>query len=182
MTDTRSNTPQSVSGMKVSEHKMLPITFDLIERVTPRGFKQAVKASIRMGVRTAANYTHRVLRPERFTQAHARRAGYAKRKHAYQRAKLRLHQHQRPLEYSGRAKAYSRDVRISVRGTRARIRYPSLRVFNLKHRNSHVNMRQEFETVLNEEVTVLGNIIDSTINMELERRKGTFRPTVRRFE
>lgn len=143
-----------------------------------RGLKKAHRQAAKVAWYETGVWFARMNTDKRFTHAHATRANYTKRKRAYEARKLKRYGHTRPLEYSGRARLASRSVRVTSTQHAGRVRYPGLRVFNLKHPNSDVNMREEFLRILPEESVRAGEKYDRVYTQEFGAEQTLFSETI----
>lgn len=106
---------------------------------------------------------HLRYRPNRFTEAHAKEADYLKRKAKYTKQKYRKFGHTNPLEWSGELKRQTQTANIKVRkgvGTigeqgGAEVAYRA-RIFNVRNKNTEINMRDEFRRLTDREAQLLG--------------------------
>lgn len=111
--------------------------------------------------------------PSRFTEAHAREAGYVRRKgellppgskafkRSYTGRKLQKYGHTLPLVASGE----TRDNILSGVSAKAtsggvRIRFPAARKFNYRHPKSQIRMNEEFRRITHREAVQLGAHFD----------------------
>ena len=114
---------------------------------------------------------HRRMRPNRFTDVHAKEAKYLKRKERYTKQKFNKFGHRRPLEWSGGLKAETSSAQIKPRGGTGQIANQitgsannqggvqviyRARVFNLRNKNTKINMPDEFRRITKREATTLG--------------------------
>lgn len=121
-----------------------------------------------------------------FTQAGARKYGYAPRKKSYTRRKLREQKHRRPLEFHGEG----RQQAGAPQGTRAKRRHMLKfsqrqvtvklpRKFNWKHPRSKVRMAVEIREVTRPELTGIARYFRDEVEQRLKKigkhRKITFR-------
>jgi hypothetical protein len=142
-----------------------------------RGDKKVVNAALKEGFAKAGRYFHDNLRDKRFTEEHARKAGYAPRsgsKHAigsksfwlsYTGKKLKKKGHMRPLEFSGASRAAIKGyANISSTSKGGKVAYPGARAFNFKNPFSHptMNLNLEFRGILADEAELLADVVDSS--------------------
>lgn len=145
---------------------MIPIKYTVRDRgATPRGMRKRLNAQKKDAWYEAATMYHREMTPKRFTEEHARRAGYTKRKRAYNRRKYKRFGHTRPLEFTGTAKrAVIREASITNTSNGAKVRYRGGRVFNFRNPKSEVNMLLEFTTVLQDEADQIADTFDKHLD------------------
>lgn len=146
---------------------MIPLTVT-VKRTAPRKQRSDLKQAQKAAWFKGAVWFHVHKSDERFTQRHASRAGYAKRKKRYEQRKFKLYGHRRPLEYSGRTRFLSRTANITSTSVGARVRYPNLRGLNRRHPKSDINMAQEFRTLLPEETQDVAAVLDAEIDKEFK--------------
>ncbi|QDT07995.1 hypothetical protein K227x_64250 [Rubripirellula lacrimiformis] len=146
---------------------------------TPRGMRRIWGNASKEAYAAAAQFFDDHLRDRRFTEAHARAAGYKKRKgenqtgrarrRSYTGRKEREFKHNRPLEFTGKTrKALESGGRISSTKNRARVRYPQARKFSYRHPKSQIRMQEEFRTLLPEEEVQLGQVYDRRLDELLD--------------
>ncbi|MDM4015856.1 hypothetical protein [Roseiconus lacunae] len=134
----------------------------------PRKLKSITRQATKDGLLDAAVYFHTTLRDRRFTHAHARAAGYWQRKPSYLKQKKRKVGHTRPLEFSGKTRTLIKtQYRLSSTSNRGVAAYAGARTFNRRHRESSVNMRQDFERILPEEAEQFATIVDRRLEAAL---------------
>ncbi len=121
------------------------------------------------------------MRDARFTEAHARAAGYAHRKgellprdtaafrRSYTGRKLRMFGHTRPLEFSGETRNKVRAASINATNKMGRAAYPGASKFNFRHPKSKIRMNEEFTRLLPHEVEQLGEYYDQQLDIELKK-------------
>ncbi|MEM7558572.1 MAG: hypothetical protein AAF394_05575 [Planctomycetota bacterium] len=129
-----------------------PLLIKVTERNRPRKLRSVISKGSKHANQVIGRYHHNFFTPQRFTKAHAEKVGYTKRKPGYLAKKKAIFKHVNPLEFSGRAKRASKVERITATSKKVQIRYPGLRVLNFRNPKSQVNMRAEFEYVLQHEV------------------------------
>jgi hypothetical protein len=128
--------------------------------------KKALTAQLKQSWFEAARYFHLHMRERRFTQAHATKAGYAKRSTKYTSYKFRKMGHTRPLEFSGTARRAMQAANLTSTSKGSRVAYRGARVFNLKNPKSDpkMNLNIEFRSLLREETEELARIIDTSLD------------------
>ncbi len=148
---------------------------------TPRGMRKAYSAAARAAWFATALRFHTVYRDRRFTEEHAREAGYARRKgellargsKAFQRSytgrKLRLFGHTRALEFSGETRNKMRAASISSTRTMGKAAYPGASKFSFRHPKSKIRMQEEFRRILPREADELGQYFDEQLDAELTK-------------
>lgn len=142
---------------------------------TTRGNAKAVNSALKAGWARAGRYFHDNLRDVRFTEEHARKAGYAPRSgsqfaigskefwRSYLGRKLKKFGHMRPLEFSGQTRAAVRSyANISSTSKGGRVAYPGARAFNYRNPFSvpTMNLNLEFRGILQEETEPLADQVD----------------------
>lgn len=147
-----------------------------------RGMRKAVNAASKVAWHKTAEYFHLYLRDERFTEEHARAAGYTLRKgegqprgskafaRSYTGRKLRSQGHTRPLEFTGdtrRAMNLGFNIKSTSKG--GRVAYRSASKFSFRHPKSQIRMSEEFRRLLPSEVAELGRIYDDELDKGLAK-------------
>lgn len=147
--------------------------FEVRDRgATPRGLRKIMNAAqkesyFEVGVEYQSEYSDL-----RFTNRHATAAGYADRSKNYERRKLRLFGHTRPLEYSGTSRRLSRVANITATSKGVTVRWPGLRVFNFSNPKMRANMAEEFTKVLPDEAEKLTRSFDQKLDQKINAYKG----------
>lgn len=102
-------------------------------------------------------------RPDRFTEDHAKEAGYLRRKAKYTKQKFQKFGHRNPLEWSGELKRQTQTAGIKVRQGTGTIGQQGgvevvykARAFNLRNKNTQINMRDEFQRLTDREAQLIG--------------------------
>lgn len=145
-----------------------------------RGLKRAFNAASKIAWTAAATHFHRYFRERRFTESHARAAGYTKRKgedlprdskawrRSYTGIKQRSKGHSRPLEFSGdtRQKLFTQ-YRVSATSKGGRVGYRGASKFSFRNAKSQIKMNEEFRRLLPEEGEELGNIYDRELDEQM---------------
>ncbi len=147
---------------------MFPILIKRTVRVSPRRLRTVISQGQKQAHQNMGTWLLVIATPRRFTREHAREANYTPRKRRYEIAKQKKFGHRNPLQFTGRAKLASTMARITATSTKTSVRFPQLRVLNLKLRNSSINMRQEFEFVTQKETGELAAVYENTLNMALQ--------------
>lgn len=146
----------------------------------PRGMKSIWNQASKTAWLAAIEHFDDHFRDRRFTHAHARAAGYYRRKGelaapgskafrgSYTGRKRRQFGHTRPLEFSGKTRDRLRSGgrRTSTRSG-ARVTYSQASVFNFKPPKSQIDMAAEFRRLLPEEEMQLAQVYDSRLDREL---------------
>lgn len=149
---------------------------------TPRGMKRAFNAASKEAWRDTAIEFHRNYRDKRFTEAHAREAGYGARKgeliprgtkafrQSYTGRKLRIHKHTNPLQF--RAHGGTRDAvkfaTISASANGGKAAYRGASVFNFRHPKSRIRMNEEFRRITATESRELAEFYDARLDVRLK--------------
>ncbi|TWU66451.1 hypothetical protein [Crateriforma conspicua] len=144
---------------------------------TPRSLRKVWTASSAEAFATAGQYFHDHFRDRRFTEAHARAAGYKRRKgelqaygskafwRSYTGRKLKYQGHMRPLEYSGKTRDRIKTMyRITSNSKRGRVTYRGANTFSRRHAKSQIRMQDEFRRLLPEELIQLGQVYDAKLD------------------
>ncbi|QDV22921.1 hypothetical protein [Aureliella helgolandensis] len=150
-----------------------PIAVQVRERgATPRRMKTAYTAASRKAWHAVALRFHTEYRDKRFTEEHAREAGYVRRKgellprdskafrRSYTGRKLLLKGHTRPLEFSGKTRRAVRAVSISETSKGGKAAYRGANTFNFRHPKSNIRMSDEFRFITPREARELGEYYD----------------------
>lgn len=137
-------------------------------RKVARGSRRQFGQLSSMSFQAMGEFFHSNLRDRRFTREHANSAGYTERKESYQRKKMRMFRHNRPLEFTGESRARARVAKIKSSAMRGEVRYPGLRKFNFRNPHSSINMHQEFVTILNREERSLVRRYDQKLDQLLD--------------
>ena len=160
------------------------MAFPIVARIrdrgaTPRKMRPAFNSASKLSWYATALEFHQSLRDKRFTEQHARAAGYAHRKgellprgskafrQSYTGRKLRMFGHTRPLEFSGETRRKVRFARISSGHRFGRIAYPGASKFNFRHPRSRIVMSEEFRRITQAEAQYLGEIYDADLDKRL---------------
>ena len=156
------------------------VTMKLRDRgLTPRGMKRAFNAASKAAWYLVAKYFHEYYRKARFTEEHAREAGYAARKgeliprgsKAFQRSytgrKLRMKHHTRPLEFSGETKEAVKQASITSTSKGGKAAYAGASKFNFRHPKSKIRMSEEFSRITKREAQELGEYYDEQLDIKL---------------
>lgn len=148
------------------------------EPVARKMLKQYRASSTEAWHKTGRDNFHKSHMPRRFTPEHAKEAGYKPRQgermtrqnklypRSYTGRKERKFGHRNPLEYSGESKRNAKASVVVVSDSKGvRVKYPGLRKLNLRHRNSEINMAQEFRMITRRENRELGQAYDSHLDL-----------------
>lgn len=143
------------------------------QRKFPRGMQKAHRARSNAAYKEiGAVFLHEHV-DIRFTPAHAREAGYARRQgerfavgsksfnRSYTGRKFRQFGHVNPLQFTGESRRRAKlgaTVRASSQGVR--IPFPALRVFNFRHERSQIKMNHEFRVITKRENTKFAGVFD----------------------
>lgn len=146
-----------------------------------RDFNRASKAAWR----DTAEYFHTHLRDKRFTEEHAREAGYTRRKgelqprgsksfrRSYTGQKLARKGHTRPLEFSGETRrALSSPPNYSSTSKGGRAAYSGAAKFNFRHPKSQIRMGEEFRRITEAESVDLARVFDQQLDKYLAHLAG----------
>ncbi len=143
---------------------MLPLLkIEVKERgPTPRGMKKAHNLAAKQAWNETGTHFHAAMSDDRFTQAHATLAGFAKRTKAYTSRKFKKFGHTRPLEYTGTTRRLIRTANITSTSKGASVRYPGARAFNFRNPKAKIpiNMADEFRRIVPKEATELARVFD----------------------
>lgn len=148
-------------------------SFNIRERgPTPRGFAKIINQAKREAWEETGAYFHDNMRDNRFTHAHATKAGYGQRKRRYTFRKFKEEGHTRPLEKSGEtregvARYGTLRATATSKSSQLRIAYPGARKFNFRNPNSQINMADEFTTVTQEEANKLAEVFDAALDKRI---------------
>lgn len=147
---------------------------------TPRGLKRAFNAASARAWHATALEFHTRYRDRRFTEEHAREAGYAHRKgeliprntkafrQSYTGRKLRIHGHTRPLEFTGETRRAVRAASISSNSKGGRASYRGASKFNFRHPKSKIRMGEEFRRITRNEALELATFYDRRLDQYLK--------------
>lgn len=142
------------------------------------GKKSVINKSLKQGWADATRYFHDHLRDLRFSEMHAREAGYAPRKgqqagvgtkaffRSYTGRKWKKFGHTNPLEFSGATRrAVAGYVSISSTSKGGRAAYPGARVFNFRNpfSNPAMNLNLEFRRITYKETLILAEVVDNSM-------------------
>lgn len=149
---------------------------------TPRGMLKAFNAASRAAWFLTALLFHSVYRDRRFSEEHARQAGYGRRKgellargsaafrRSYTGRKERMFGHTRPLEFSGETRAKMRTASISSTRSMGKAAYPGASKFSFKHPKSKLRLHEEYRRILPQEADELGQYYDQQLDLELKKQ------------
>lgn len=157
----------------MSQTLQIPINPREVVRGKRKQFTAAAKASYY----AAGEYFAKDLAPHRFTDRHAKLAGYAQRSSKYLREKKVKVGHTTDLVYTGESQQNARMFRITtVAGTAgggvggyAKIAYYALRKLNYKSAGQKANMADEFRKVLPFELGMMGDEYEKQLSKELRK-------------
>lgn len=146
----------------------------------PRGMRREWRVASKESFLAAGELFDEQLADERFTEEHARKAGYKRRKgelqprgsksfrRSYTGRKFQQHKHTRPLEFSGDTRAgVAQGGNIKANSNRALVAYPQAAKFNFRHPKSQIRMSDEFRKLLDPEAVLLGQAYDSRLDEQL---------------
>jgi hypothetical protein len=133
----------------------------------------------------AGTMWHTTFRDKRFTPAHAKKAGYAKRKgeqsgltdkefwNSYTGQKLKKFHHKNPLQWSGDVRNRVKSATITSTNTSytdngssgggCKVAYPGASKLNFKNRYSGINMAEEFRKIIPEEMPAIARAYDTAL-------------------
>lgn len=140
----------------------------------PRGFAKIINQAKRESWEQTAAHFHDEMRDDRFTQAHATKAGYGQRKRRYTWRKFKEEGHTRPLEKTGETREavrrYGTLKAVSTNtSSQVRIAYPGARKFNFRHPKSQINMAIEFSTITQDEADKLARVFDNELDKRINK-------------
>ncbi|QDV87177.1 hypothetical protein [Planctomycetes bacterium TBK1r] len=158
---------------------------DAVQAARDRAGLAATNAYRKMG-----DTFHERLKDRRFTEKHAKEAGYLPRagesfdraskefKQSYLGRKLKLKGHTRPLEFSGKTRQSTETHRVDAvsgiltdgDGGEVQVKYPQARGLNRKSKFTDINMRDEFLRTTKAERKTLADVFEKALQDEL--RKG----------
>lgn len=131
----------------------------------PRALRTLHSQSTKAAWSEAGQEFHTKFRDRRFSNAHATAAGYTPRQgergsgvafpRSYVGRKLRRYGHTRPLELTGETRRMVSLASINSTSKGVKVSYPGARKFNLRHKNSTINMADEFRRILPSEASTL---------------------------
>ncbi len=143
---------------------------------TPRGMRRAFREASKRAWYDTAMMFHTHLRDLRFTEAHARAAGYIRRKgellprgsKAYRRSytgiKERRFGHTRPLEFTGQTRQNVKMVNITSTSNGGKAAYRGASKFSFRPPKSQIQMSEEFKRLLPEEMEQLAQFYDQQLD------------------
>lgn len=146
---------------------------------TPRGMKRTHNVAAKLAWYDTALFFHTEFRDARFTEEHAREAGYARRKgeliprgtkafrNSYTGRKLRMFGHTRPLEFSGETRRKVRAASITSTAKSGKAAYRGASKFNFRHPKSKIRMSEEFTRITQREAELLGEFFDKRLDHHL---------------
>lgn len=169
----------------------MSIHIEVKERgATPGLAKRAFNNVVKDAWLDAAKEHHKEHTAERFTEQHAREAGYTRRKgegmprdskgfkRSYYGRKLLSADKgggpglALPLVYTGRSRQRSRFPRATSTAKGASLKF-NVPAFNFRHPKSRVNMATEFRKILPREQRDIANTLDSSIDTRLDQLPAT---------
>lgn len=151
-----------------------------------RGLRKRFNAASKAAWHATATHFHATMRDDRFTESHARAAGYTARKgqnappgskayrHSYYGIKLRSPKmgggvgRAAPLVKSGTTRKAVRTASITSTSKGGRATYRGARVFNFRHPRSRVRMNEEFRRLLQREAEELARVYDRELDAGLD--------------
>lgn len=158
---------------------MFPLAIVVRERgATPRNMRKIHTRASKLAFLDTGTQFHLEHVPRRFTEKHAREAGFGHRKgellprgtkafrQSYTGRKLRAKGHTNPLEYSGdtkRALRWAPSMSATSKGVK--IRFSGARTFNYRHPKSRIRMSDEFRRITKGEAIELGNFYDRRLDV-----------------
>lgn len=157
---------------------------------TPRRLVKVYNASSKEAYYDVGLHFHSDMRDERFTNEHAEKAGYHKRKgeaqpresksfrRSYTGRKFRQFGHTRPMEFSGDTRQAMRTASISSTSKSVRVRYPGSNKLSYKHPKSQIKMQDEFRTLLDSEITTLAELFDRRVDDLMAANQETSTTTI----
>lgn len=154
----------------------VPMKFNIRDRgATPRGMRSAMNAATKVAWYEAGELFHDKMSEDRFTHAHATKAGYQERTAKYLKRKLKEFGHTYPLRFSGRTKMLVRTANVVATSKGCNVRYAganTLNYINTRARNP-INMALEFTKVLPEEADRLAARFDRVLDDKLNANQQT---------
>jgi len=125
----------------------------VLEGAAAYGLRQREFRVVKKAAYYAAGKVYRdVIIPRHFGEQAAGRYGYQQRSKAYRRYKRIKRGHGRPLEFSGRGKQDAMtNVRLIATSNKLTVRIKAP-VFNYRRSANAPNMREELQTVVNEDI------------------------------
>jgi hypothetical protein len=147
--------------------------------ITPRGMARQFQKSQAEAWEDTALEFQRSFVSRRFTVAHAREAGYEKRKgdeltwgskawrRSYMGQKFRRFKHQRPLEFTGETRAAvsgPNAARVTATAYQAQLAYPGARKLSFRAKGSNVRAQDEFRRIVPSEVRKLAKFYDDRLD------------------
>jgi hypothetical protein len=176
---------------------MIPMTIQIKERWgTERSLMGAHKKASKEAWIQAGTMFHLKFRDERFTAAHGKKAGYAKRKgeesgtagkafwKSYTGQKLKKWHHKNPLQWSGETRARVRAATITATGTRylnptswtsvdskgggCKVAYPGASKLNYRPKGGTINMADEFRRIIPEEAEAIARTYDTAYDAAID--------------
>ena len=141
----------------------------------PRGFAKMINELKRDSWEATGAHFHEEMRDNRFTQAHATKAGYGERKRRYVWRKFKEEGHTRPLEKSGETRELVRrygtlKATSTNNSSQVRIAYPGARKIKFRHTKSTINMAEEFTTITQGEADKLAQVFDNELDKRLRQK------------
>jgi hypothetical protein len=113
---------------------------------------------------------HKRFRRPHFTMAAYVKYGYAPRSKRYEYFKRRSLHHNLPLVLSGTSRQLSEQKNVTATKQSVNVRMP-VRVFNFKSKNSKVDKRKEFTTVIPEEIKTLESGFQRGIERQFKQHR-----------
>lgn len=165
-----------LSGIKVTELG-----------VVPRNLRKSVNASLKEAWSDTGEVFHREYREKRFTEEHAREAGYYKRKgqnlpfdsrgwrrmyygRKYRSAKMGGGKDMAlPLVKSGETRELVRSASITSTSQGVKVRYSGARKLNYRNAKSRIRMNEEFTRITEKEADSLSVTLDERLGEHLKR-------------
>lgn len=146
-----------------------------------RGRKKAFNAASKQAWKETATYFHSHLRDKRFTASHAAAAGYTQRKGEGQprgSKSFRRSYYGRkfaskygggrgqalPLFWTGDTKRKMRSANITSTSKGGKAAYRGASKFSFRHPKSRVRMNEEFRRILPDEIQLLAEVYDESLD------------------
>ena len=115
---------------------------------------------------------HKKFRRSHFAQTAYTKYGYTARSKRYQAFKQRHLGHTIPLVLSGTSRSLSEQKTVSATSKGVSVAMP-VRVFNFKSKNSKVDKRKEFTTVIESEVTALESRYQAGLEKQIKTHRSS---------
>ncbi|QDV81429.1 hypothetical protein [Planctomycetes bacterium TBK1r] len=152
--------------------------------------RERVGLAVTASYRETGDHFHEKMKDRRFTQEHARLAGFLPRagelesrtsdvfKKSYTARKLRMFGHTDPLVYTGKTKRSTETVKTDVISSiltdgdgigEVKVTYPQAKGFRRRSAYTQIDMRSEFSRVTPHEHKELGGVFAASIKKHIRR-------------